>query len=179
MSATDVFSSRRDAGTGLGPKRNTVFTFSGSSSSTLFFLFRSVLGIMFFMAGVGLWFLPGGVEAPEVRIMQLGVTAFFILIGYALLRGNPPAQRPELHIDLISRTVGLSIRDMTGASVSVARFHMDELSDIAVIGTKVVASDISGNEVITLDLEDNKAATNLRGFLEDLPPLGRGTRFFA
>jgi len=113
MTATDVFSSRRDAGTGLGHKRQTAFTFAGTSSSALFFLFRSVLGMMFIMSGLGLWFLPGGVDVPEVRVMQMGVTAFFLLIGCALLRGNPPVQPPELHIDLIRRSVEIGIRDMT------------------------------------------------------------------
>lgn len=179
MTATDVFSSRRDAGTGLGHKRQTAFTFAGMSSSALFFLFRSVLGMMFIMSGLGLWFLPGGVDVPEVRVMQMGVTAFFLLIGYALLRGNPPAQRPELHIDLIRRSVEIGIRDMTGGVVSMARYQMEELSDIAVIGTQVLATDISGNEVISLDLEDNKAAQTLCEFLKALPPLGRTQNVFA
>jgi len=56
---------------------------------------------------------------------------------------------------------------------------MDELSDIAVIGTQVLATDISGNEVISLDLEDNKAAQTLCEFLKDLPPLGRTQNVFA
>ena len=61
----------------------------------------------------------------------------------------------------------------------MARYQMDELSDIAVIGTQVLATDISGNEVISLDLEDNKAAQTLCEFLKALPPLGRTQNVFA
>lgn len=178
MAATDIFNTRRDAGTGLGHQKEKEFFISGSSVSSAFVLFRSVLGMMFFLCGFGLWLLPGSTDIPEVRIMQMGVTAFFLMIGYALFRGTAPAHRPELHIDLVSRTVELGVRDVSGASISMARYHLDELSDIAVIGTTVVAADTMGNEVINLDLEDKNAAHELRDFLIELPPLGRKANFF-
>lgn len=178
MAATDIFSARRDAGTGLGREKGKEFSISGTSASTIFVLFRSVLGMMFFLCGIGLWLLPGSTDVPEVRIMQMGVTAFFLMIGYALFRGSAPAHRPELHIDLVSRTVELGVRDVSGAAISMARYHLDELSDIAVIGTTVVASDNMGNEVINLDLEDKNAAVELRDFLIELPPLGKKANVF-
>ncbi|MDP7151337.1 MAG: hypothetical protein QGI08_14405 [Paracoccaceae bacterium] len=178
MAATDIFTMRRDAGTGLGHGQDREFFVSGASASSIFVLFRSVLGMMFFATGLGLWLLPGSTDIPEVRIMQMGVTAFFVMIGYALFRGSAPARRPELHIDLVRRSVELSVRDVSGAAISMARYHLDELSDIAVIGTTVVASDTVGNEVINLDLEDKTAALELRDFLIELPPLGKKANLF-
>lgn len=178
MTATDIFNARRDAGTGFGKKADNVFSITGTSGSALFFLFRMVLGMMFFICGIGLWLLPGSTDVPEVRVMQMGVTAFFLMIGYALFRGAPPARQPELHIDLIRRSVEIGVRDVTGANVSMARYHLDELSDIAVIGTTVVATDNMGGEVIHLDLEDNKAAGKLREFLTAVPTSGGTANVF-
>lgn len=178
MAATDFFNVRRDAGTGLGPKRDTIHTFSGTSVDAVYYLFKSVLGMMFFLAGVGIWLLPGAMDAPETRAMQLAVTVLFVGLGYVLFRGGPPKQHPELHIDMVRRTVELGVKDLTGGSVSIARYQMDELSDIAVLGTTVVATDLGGNRVISLDLENKSAAAELRDFLIDLPPLSNRNNVF-
>jgi len=178
MTATDFFHARRDAGTGLGPKRETLHTFSGTNVNSVFFLFRSVLGMMFFLGAIGMWVLPGALLVPELRMMQITVTGLFLALGFVLFRGSPPSQRPELHIDMVRRTVELGVRDLTGGTVSIARYQLDELSDIAVLSTTVVATDLSGNRVITLDLESRTAATELRDFLSDMPPLSNPSNVF-
>ena len=178
MASTDFFSVRRDAGTGLGPRRDSIHSFSGTSVSSVFYLFKSVLGMMFFLAGVGMWVLPGALDVPELRVMQLTITALFMALGFVLFRGSPTSQRPELNIDIVRRTVELGVRDLTGESLSIARYQMDELSDIAVLGTTVVATDLGGNRVISLDLENKVAATKLREFLVDMPPLSNRNNVF-
>lgn len=178
MAATDFFNARRDAGTGLGPKRATIHTFSGTNVNSLFFLFKSVLGMMFFLAGIGMWLLPGALMVPELRTMQITVTGLFLALGFVLFRGTPPNQRPELHIDMVRRTVEMGVRDLTGGTVSIARYQLDVLSDLAVLSTTVVATDLSGNRVITLDLESKSAATELRDFLMDMPPLSNPNNVF-
>jgi len=55
---------------------------------------------------------------------------------------------------------------------------MDELSDIAVLSTTVVATDLAGNRVISLNLESKKAASELRDFLTDMPPLSNRNNVF-
>ena len=178
MAATDFFGSRRDAGTGLGPRRNSIHTFKGASFDSVVVLFKSVLGMMFFIAAIGMWMLPGALAVPEVRYMQFLVTGLFLALGVILFHGNAPAQKPELHIDMKRRTVELGVSDSAGLNVSIARYQMDELSDIAVLGTTVVATDLSGNKVISLDLDSKKAAGELRDFLVDMPPLSNPTNVF-
>ena len=177
MTATDYISDVRRShrkGPSLSQAaRSTIHSFTGSGRSNLFYLMRSTLGIMFFAAGAGLWLLPGATDVPEVRIMQMGLTALFLTIGYALFQGTPPANRPELHIDLMRRCIHLAVRDMTGARVTLAVYQLDELSDMAVIGTRFVASDHGGVEVVNIELHDAKIANALRDFLQDMPPLYR------
>ena len=178
MAATDFFGSRRDAGTGLGPRRESIHTFTGASVDSVFFLFKSVLGMMFCLAAIAMWLIPGALDMPEVRFMQFTVTGLFLALGVILFRGNPPGQKPELNIDLVRRTIELGVKDMTGMNVTIARYQMDELSDIAVLGTTVVATDLSGNRVISLDLDSKSASTELRDFLEEMPPLSNPNNVF-
>lgn len=177
MTATDHISGvRRSHGkaTSLSKAtRDTIHSFTGSGRSNLFYLMRSCLGVMFFAAGAGLWLLPGSTDVPEVRIMQMGLTALFLTIGYALFQGTPPAHRPELHIDLMRRCIHLAVRDMTGARVTLAVYQLDELSDMAVIGTRFVASDHNGAEVVNIELHDAQIANALRDFLREMPALYR------
>lgn len=178
MAATDFFGTRNDAGTGLGHRRNSVHTFKGASIDSIVMLFKSVLGMMFFIAAIGMWFMPGALAVPEVRYMQIVVTGLFLALGVVLFRGNQASQQPEIHIDLVRRTIELGVSDTVGMSVSIARYQMDELSDIAVLGTTVVATDLSGNRVISLDLDSKKAAGELRDFLIDMPPLSNTNNVF-
>jgi len=174
MAATDFFGSRE----GLGRRRSSVRTFTGASFDAVIVLFKSVLGMMFFFAAIAIWFLPGSLAVPEVLYMQLVVTGLFLALGFVLFRGNASAQKPELHIDLQRRTVELGVSDTAGMNVSIARYQMDELSDIAVLGTTVVATDLSGNKVISLDLDSKKAAAELRDFLTEMPPLSNTNNVF-
>jgi len=49
-----------------------------------------------------------------VRFMQIAVTGLFLALGVTLFRGNPPAKKPEIHIDIVRRTVELGVSDATG-----------------------------------------------------------------
>ena len=69
-------------------------------------------------------------------------------------------------------------RGQVRLNVSIARYQMDELSDIAVLSTTVVATDLAGNRVISLNLESKKAASELRDFLTDMPPLSNRNNVF-
>ena len=178
MAATDFFGTRKNGVGGLRSRRDSIHTFKGASIDSVVLLFKSVLGMMFFIAAVGLWLVPGALAVPEAMLMQFAVTGLFLTLGVVLFRGSSAAQKPELHIDLVRRTVELGVSDSAGLNVSIARYQMDELSDIAVLGTTVVATDLAGNRVISLDLDSKKAATELREFLIEMPPLSNTTNVF-
>jgi len=171
-----LFGNKRRKALDFGERRqSSVHVFSAATRNAVFYVTRSVLGIVFFACGAGIWALPGGAEAPEVRIMQIGLTALFMVIGYALFHGSQPSQKPELHVDLMRRCIRLAVRDLAGGSVTIAKYHLDELSNMAVIGNTFVAADLDGAEVVNLDLHDKDVANQLRDFLMDMPPLYRRT----
>lgn len=179
MAATDFFNSRRRSGLDFGRRSAKVHTFTGTSMNAVFFLFKSVLGMMFFVAAIGMWFLPGALDNPDMQVMQMVMTILFLALGFVLFRGQTPQQAPELHINLGRRTVEVGVQDLTGTPLTIASYSMDELSDLAVLGTTVVATDLSGNRVINLDLANRRAAGELRDFLTDMPALGNRSNVFA
>ena len=77
-----------------------------------------------------------------------------------------------------NRTVALAVQDITGTPLTIASYQMDELSDLAVLGNTVVATDLSGNRVVNLDLGNKKAANELREFLTHMPPLASSSNVF-
>lgn len=178
MAATDFFNSRRRSGLDLGRRTDAIHTFSGTSMNAVFFLFKSVLGMMFFVAAIGMWFLPGAMSNPDMQVMQMVMTILFLALGFVLFRGQSPQQAPELHINLGRRTVEVAVQDLTGTPLTIASYQMDELSDLAVLGTTVVATDLGGNRVINLDLANRRAANELRDFLTDHPLLATRANVF-
>lgn len=178
MAATDFFNSRREGGLNLGRKRSAIHVFSGSSADGVIYLFKSVLGMMFFVSAIGMWFLPGALDNPDIQVMQMIMTILFLALGFVLFRGQAPQRAPELHIDMGNRTVALAVQDITGTPLTIASYQMDELSDLAVLGNTVVATDLSGNRVVNLDLGNKKAANELREFLTDMPPLASRSNVF-
>lgn len=124
-------------------------------------LFRGA-GIALILIASGMWFLPGSLMAPDLVVMKLIASLFFMLCGLALLMLHHKDNRPDAYFDPIRRELRVLQKNQRGRPQTVLRRSYESLGSVRFHDRLVELYDVDGSLLIRLPISDPEIRHSLR-----------------
>ena len=124
----------------------------------------SFLGVVFCVAALGLWLVPGASFDPTLMLIKLGLSIFFLIGGSMFLVASRSDTHPEIELDARRGILRIIERNAHGRIENSEEVSYDDLSEVDFRDGMLIARDHHGRPVVEMpvenagDLEEIRAA---------------------
>jgi len=166
MTATNEFMMGRAPDTrSFEPEMPVMLGFEGGRA-LIRTIFR-IVGTALILTAPLMWVLPGFSTAPDILLMKLGVS-FFFLCGLALLMRNHVDTLPKAYFDPIRRELRVLQKNDRGRPQTIMRRSHDSLGGARITSRAIELWDVDGSVLMRLPVEDPDVRQALRMQLSGL-----------
>ena len=130
-------------------------------------IFR-IVGTALILTAPLMWVLPGNTTAPDILLMKLGVSLFFLLCGLALLMRNHVDALPKAYFDPIRRELRVLQKNDRGRPQTIMRRSYGSLGGSRITSRTIELWDVDGSVLMRLPVEDPAVRQALRMQLSGL-----------
>ncbi|MVO14765.1 hypothetical protein [Parasedimentitalea huanghaiensis] len=130
-----------------------------------------VLGAAMVLSSTGMWLMPGAAYDPEMALIKIGVSIFFLFAGIALMMINDPDSHPDAYFDPIRRELRVLQRSNKGRPRTVLRRGYDSLGSVRFKDRSVELFEIDGSLLIRLPINVGTTRQLLRDQLSGVVPI--------
>jgi hypothetical protein len=111
-----------------------------------------IVGAAMVLSSTGVWLVPGMAYGPEMGLIKVGISVFFLFAGIALMMVNDPDSHPDAYFDPIRRELRVLQRNGQGRPRTVLRRGYDSLGSVRFKDRSVELFEIDGSLLIRLPL---------------------------
>ena len=130
-----------------------------------------IVGAAMVLSSTGIWLLPSAPYDPEMALIKIGISVFFLFAGIALMMVNNPDTHPDAYFDPIRRELRVLQRTGNGRPRTVLRRGYDTLGSVRFKGRSVELFEIDGSLLIRLPLNLGSTRQLLREQLSGVVPI--------
>ena len=124
-------------------------------------IFR-IVGTALILTAPLMWVLPENTTAPDILLMKLGVSLFFLLCGLALLMRNHVDALPKAYFDPIRRELRILRKGADGTPRVVMRRSYQSLGGVRLSARSIAVLDADGSTLMELPIDSNETRMRLR-----------------
>ena len=125
-----------------------------------------VVGAAMVLSSTGIWLMPGAAYDPEMALIKIGISVFFLFAGMALMMINDPDGHPDAYFDPIRRELRVLQRSGKGRPRTVLRRGYDSLGSVRFKDRSVELFEIDGTLLIRLPINLGSTRQLLRECVE-------------
>lgn len=119
-------------------------------------------GVVLILMAAVLWVLPGGKMPVDDAVLRLGVSAFFLICGVAIVTLGHADCSPEAYFDPARQELRVLQRGKNGRPHVVLRRSYDALGSVHFQGSSVELRDLDGSLLMRLSVQDRDVQQALR-----------------
>lgn len=120
-----------------------------------------VVGASLVLSSTLLWVLPGAVQDPQMTLVKIGVSVFFLLIGILVMTAAEQGEQPDAHFDPIRRELRVLKRDAKGRPRTVLRRSYDSIGCVRFKERTLELYEQDGSLLIQLPMENRQVRQRL------------------
>ena len=130
-----------------------------------------VLGAAMVLSSTGIWLMPSAAYDPELVLIKIGISVFFLFAGITLMMVNDPDSHPDAYFDPIRRELRVLQRTSKGRPRTVLRRGYDSLGSVRFKDRSVELFEIDGSLLIRLPISLGSTRQLLREQLSGVVPI--------
>lgn len=129
------------------------------------------LGVVLIFAASAMWFLPGSRMEPDLILLKLGASLFFLFCGLALVMIHHEENAPAVCFDPIRRELRVLATAANGTQHVVMRRGYESLGQVKFHKSRVELFDFDGKLLLSLRVPDPARRAALQAQLRQLVPI--------